>query len=125
MIDVASETPLLYLAAEIMSGTNSQDRRIATEWVARALVLRGAIGIITTHDLALTEIASNGLPGRNVHFEDTGESGNLTFYYKLRLGLLTHSNALNIAHMLGIDAAAAGGSVPEGRSDRTAPEKPS
>ncbi len=106
MIDVASESPLLYLTDEIMSGTNSQDRRTATEWVVRALVLRGAIGIITTHDLALTEIASNGLPGRNVHFEDTGESGNLTFDYRLRPGLLTHSNALNIAHMLGIDAAA-------------------
>ncbi len=108
MIDVASQTSLLYLADEIMSGTNSKDRRIATEWVMRALVLRGAIGVITTHDLALTEIASNGLPGRNVHFEDTGEFGNLTFDYKLRPGLLTHSNALNIAHMLGIDAAATG-----------------
>jgi hypothetical protein len=125
MIDVASETPLLYLADEIMSGTNSQDRRIATEWVVRALVLRGAVGIITTHDLALTEIASNGLAGRNVHFEDTGESGNLTFDYKLRPGLLTHSNALNIAHMLGIDAAATSGSAPEGRSDRTSLHKPS
>ena len=99
-------TPLLYLADEIMSGTDSKDRRIATEWVIRALVLRNAIGVITTHDLALTEIASNGLPGRNVHFEDSGEGGNLCFDYKLRPGPLTHSNALNIAHMLGIDAAA-------------------
>ncbi len=119
MIDVASEGPLLYLADEIMSGTNSNDRRIATEWVVRALVLRGAIGVITTHDLALTEIASNGLPGRNVHFEDTGELGNLTFDYKLRPGLLTHSNALNIAHMLGIDAAATS-NHPTG-SDSSAP----
>jgi MutS domain V len=110
-IDVASETPLLYLADEIMSGTNSKDRRTATEWVVRALALRGAVGIITTHDLALTEIASNGLAGRNVHFEDTGEFGNLTFDYKLRPGVLTHSNALNIAHMLGIDAAAIGEST--------------
>jgi len=106
MIDAASETPLLYLADEIMSGTNSHDRRIATEWVVRALVLREAIGVITTHDLALTEIASGGLPGANVYFEDSGESGNLNFDYKLREGLLTHSNALNIAHILGLDAAA-------------------
>lgn len=106
MIDLASKKPLLYLADEIMSGTNSHDRGIATEWVVRALVLRGAIGVITTHDLALTEIASNGLPGSNVHFEDSGENGNLDFDYKLRSGLLRHSNALNIARMLGIDAAA-------------------
>lgn len=106
MIDVAGEGPLLYLADEIMSGTNSKDRRIATEWVVRALVLRKAIGMITTHDLALTEIANNGLPGRNMHFEDTGEGGELHFDYRLRPGVLTHSNALNIAHMQGIDAAA-------------------
>src|ERR1700733_9311535 len=123
MIDVASKTPLFYLTDEIMSGTNSHDRRIATEWVVRALVLRGAIGIITTHDLALTEIASNGLPGRNLHFEDTGESGNLTFDYRLRPGLLTHSNALNIAHMLGIDAAA-GAAAGDDRSQGTLPQKP-
>jgi hypothetical protein len=113
MIDAASETPLLYLADEIMGGTNSHDRRIATEWVVRALLLRHAIGVITTHDLALTEIASNGLPGRNVYFEDSGEAGSLTFDYKLRPGLLTRSNALNIAHMLGIDAAASSAPITE------------
>jgi hypothetical protein len=86
MIEVANQKPLLFLADEIMSGTNSHDRRIATEWVVRALMLRGAIGAITTHDLALTEIAANGLPGRNVYFEDSGELGNLSFDYKLRQG---------------------------------------
>ena len=106
MIEMADQSPLLFLADEIMSGTNSHDRRIATEWVVRALMLRGAIGAITTHDLALTEIATNGLPGRNVFFEDSGESGILSFDYKLRPGVLSRSNALNIAHLLGIDTAA-------------------
>ena len=106
IIQAAGEGPLLFLADEIMSGTNSHDRRIAAEWVVRALLLRGAIGAITTHDLALTEIAAGGLPGRNVHFEDTGERGELHFDYVLRDGVLTRSNALNIAHLLGIDAAA-------------------
>lgn len=89
MIETAEHGPLLFLADEIMGGTNSHDRRIATEWVIRALMLRGAIGAITTHDLALTEIASNGLPGRNLCFEDSGEGGNLTFDYQLRQGILT------------------------------------
>lgn len=103
MIDAAGEAPLLFLVDELMSGTNSKDRRIASEWVMRALMRRGAIGLITTHDLTLTEIASNGLPGSNVYFEDSGEGGQLHFDYKLRSGLLTHSNALNIVRMLGID----------------------
>lgn len=103
IIDVAAEMPLLFVIDEIMSGTNSKDRRIAAEWVMSALVRRGAIGLITTHDLTLTEIASNGLPGHNVYFEDSGEGGKLNFDYKLRSGLLTRSNALNIVRMLGID----------------------
>jgi hypothetical protein len=103
MIDAAAEAPLLFLVDEIMSGTNSKDRRIAAEWVMRALMRRGAIGLITTHDLTLTEIASNGLPGSNVYFEDSGEGGQLHFDYKLRAGLLTHSNALNIVRILGIN----------------------
>jgi MutS domain V len=103
MIDLAGEAPLLFLVDEIMSGTNSKDRRVVAEWVIRALMRRGAVGLITTHDLTLTEIASNGLPGRNVYFEDSGEGGQLHFDYKLRPGLLTHSNALNIVRMLGID----------------------
>jgi hypothetical protein len=106
MIESAGEGCLMFLADEIMGGTNSHDRRIATEWVLRALVQRGAIGAISTHDLALTEIAANGLPGRNVFFEDSGDSGTLSFDYKLREGILTRSNALNIAHILGIDTAA-------------------
>jgi len=103
MIDRAGEGPLLFLADEIMIGTNSHDRRTAAEWVIRALVVRNAIGLVTTHDLTLTEIAANGLPGRNVYFEDSGEEGKLKFDYKLHSGLLTHSNALNIVRMLGID----------------------
>jgi hypothetical protein len=103
IIDLAGQSPVLFLADEIMNGTNSHDRRIAAEWVIRALVRRNAIGLITTHDLTLTEIAANGLPGRNVYFEDSGERGELKFDYKLHAGLLTHSNALNIAHFLGID----------------------
>ncbi len=111
MIELATARPMLFLADEIMSGTNSHDRRIAAEWVVRALMLRNAIGLITTHDLALTEIASGGLPGRNVYFEDSGEAGALQFDYRLHDGLLTRSNALNIAHLLGIDSAAMGISV--------------
>lgn len=106
MIEAAGHGPLLFLADEIMGGTNSHDRRIAAEWVIRAFILRGAIGAISTHDLALTEIAMNGLAGLNVYFEDSGDSGTLSFDYKLRRGVLSRSNALNIARMLGIDTAA-------------------
>ena len=49
--------PVLFLIDEILSGTNSHDCRIAAEAILRALIELGAIGALSTHDLALTELA--------------------------------------------------------------------
>src|ERR1019366_8946971 len=64
---VARHEPVLFLIDEILSGTNSRDRRIASEAVVRTLIVGGAIGALSTHDLALTDIASlDELRGANV-----------------------------------------------------------
>lgn len=102
MIEWSAREPLLFLIDEIMSGTNSHDRRIASEWVVQALISNGAVGLISTHDLSLTQIPSSDLPGSNVHFRDSGKDGELQFDYQLYPGVLKESNALNIAHLLGI-----------------------
>ncbi len=96
--------PLLFLFDELLAGTNSKDRRIAAEGVVRTMLSRGAIGMITTHDLALTEIAEI-FPGlaKNVHLEDRVENGKMSFDYKLRDGVITHSNALELMRMIGLD----------------------
>src|SRR5450432_918300 len=49
--------PVLFLIDEFLNGTNSHDRRIGADALVRGLVDRGAIGLVTTHDLALAEIA--------------------------------------------------------------------
>jgi MutS domain V len=96
--------PTLFLLDELLSGTNSHDRRIGAEAVVRGLVERGAIGMVSTHDLALAEIAST-LDGRaaNVHFEDHLEGGEIRFDYRLRLGVVTRSNALELMRAVGLD----------------------
>ncbi len=96
--------PVLFLFDELLSGTNSQDRRIAAEGLVRMLLSRRAIGMVTTHDLALTEIAAM-LPGqvRNVHLQDHVEDGQMRFDYKLREGVIQHSNALELMRMIGLD----------------------
>src|SRR5262249_1471599 len=68
-IEAAAEgRSVLFLIDEIFSGTNSRDRRVAAEAVVRTLVTKGAIGALSTHDLALTEIAdTEGIRGINVH----------------------------------------------------------
>ena len=96
--------PVLFLFDELLSGTNSKDRRVAAEGVVRTMLSRGAIGMVTTHDLALTEIAAI-FPGqvKNVHLQDKVEHGQMSFDYKLRDGVITHSNALELMRMIGLD----------------------
>jgi hypothetical protein len=95
---------LLFLFDELLEGTNSKDRRIGAESLLRALLQHGAIGIVTTHDLALTEItAALGNAVRNMHFEDQVENGKMQFDYKLRDGVVTKSNALALMRLIGLD----------------------
>ena len=98
------DPPLLYLLDELLQGTNSKDRRIGAEGIVRALVKRGAIGLVSTHDLALTDIgdAAEGHL-RNVHFQDELENGRMTFDYKLRDGIVTKSNGLELMRSIGLE----------------------
>jgi hypothetical protein len=96
--------PALFLLDEILHGTNSYDRRIGAEAIIRALVGAGAIGLVTTHDLALTELASTlGASAANVHFEDRLEKGVMVFDYRMRPGVVEHSNALALMRAVGLD----------------------
>jgi len=96
--------PALFLLDEILHGTNSYDRRIGAEAIIGALVGAGAIGLVTTHDLALTELVpSLGAAGANVHFEDRLENGAMVFDYRMRPGVVEHSNALALMRAVGLD----------------------
>ena len=96
--------PLLFLLDEILHGTNSHDRRIGAEGIVRALIGFGAIGLVTTHDLALTELPAR-LAGAavNMHFEDRLEDGKMIFDYRMRPGVVEHSNALALMRAIGLD----------------------
>jgi DNA mismatch repair ATPase MutS len=98
------ELPVLFLLDEILHGTNSHDRRIGAEAIVRALLRLGAIGLVTTHDLALTELAAQLEPSAiNMHFEDRLEDGKLVFDYRMRPGVVEHSNALALMRAIGLD----------------------
>ena len=99
-----AERPVLFLLDEILHGTNSHDRRIGAEAVMRQLVKRGALGLVTTHDLALARIADELAPVmQNVHFEDQVEDGEIRFDYRLRPGVVTKSNALELMRAVGLE----------------------
>jgi DNA mismatch repair ATPase MutS len=99
----ARVSPVLFLIDEILSGTNSRDRRIASESIVRALMEHGAIGVLSTHDLALTEIADlPGLRGSNVHMSSRSGENVMDFDYILKPGATAETNALAIAAMMGV-----------------------
>jgi len=95
---------LLFLLDELLQGTNSNDRRIGAEGIVHALLNRGAIGLVSTHDLALADIGAS-LNGQlcNVHFQEEFENGRMHFDYKLRAGLVTKSNGLALMRSIGLD----------------------
>jgi hypothetical protein len=105
ILDMAKgPVPVLFLLDELLSGTNSDDRRAGAEAVLRRLVEAGALGLVTTHDLALTAIADQLAPaGVNVHFDERLEDGRLAFDYTLRPGVVRQRNALALMRAVGIE----------------------
>jgi DNA mismatch repair ATPase MutS len=100
----ARPTPALFLLDELLHGTNSHDRAVGAAGVLRALADRGAIGLVTTHDLALTTIADEfGGRAVNVHFDDRFEGGAIAFDYVMKPGPVTHSNALALMRAVGLE----------------------
>lgn len=96
--------PLLFLLDELFHGTNSHDRVIGASGVLSSLVERGAIGLVTTHDLALTRVA-DGLAPRavNMHFEDWFDGDEMRFDYRVKPGPVTRSNAIALMRAVGLD----------------------
>lgn len=97
------DMPVLFLLDELLHGTNSHDRAIGGEGVVKALLEAGAIGMVTTHDLTLARIGETLAPrAGNVHFEDHMEAGKMAFDFKMRPGVVTKSNALELMRSVGL-----------------------
>jgi DNA mismatch repair ATPase MutS len=103
ILDLAGrEVPLIFLLDELLQGTNSHDRQVGAEGALKELVERGAIGLVSTHDLALTQVSGGDGWLRNVHFQDEFVGDQMRFDYKLREGVVTKSNGLELMRALGI-----------------------
>jgi DNA mismatch repair ATPase MutS len=99
----AGTPPVLFLLDELFSGTNSADRVAGAEGVTRALLAAGAVGLVTTHDLALTAVATRVGGAANVHFCDGLAGGELRFDYTMRPGVVPHGNGLALMRAVGLE----------------------
>lgn len=96
--------PVLFLLDELLRGTNARARHKGARAVVRHLLARRAMGLVATHDVALSEL-EHELKGRvrNVHFTDVIHNGEMTFDYRLRPGVVRTSNALRLLRQAGIE----------------------
>lgn len=94
--------PVLFLLDELLDGTNSSDRLTGARGISQGLLASGAIGMISTHDLALTEIGMDEDTFRNVHFEERIENGEMNFDFTLRDGVVTTRNGVALMRMVGL-----------------------
>ena len=100
----STEGAICALALDHRDAMRDAYRRIGAEAMARTLVQRGAIGLITTHDLALAGIADElGSRAANVHFEDFVENGEIRFDYRMRSGVVRKSNAIELMRSVGLE----------------------
>jgi DNA mismatch repair ATPase MutS len=99
----ANDAPALYLLDEVLHGTNSDDRLRGARGITQSMLREPAIGLITTHDLAITKLAEESPRATNAHFQDHIEQGKMKFDYKLREGVVSKSNAVELMRMVGLD----------------------
>lgn len=108
-----------FLLDEVLSGTNARERLVGARSLVDALLAEGAVGAVSTHDLALGDLETRH-PGRvaNVHFEEQVEGDTMTFDYRLRPGVVGSSNALRLMAALGLPVpmeASTSAPAPDGR----------
>ena len=104
IVETARAGPTLFLLDELFHGTNSHDRTEGARGLLRSLLSLRVVGLVTTHDLALAEIANRLAPAAlNVHFDDSLVEGEMRFDYRLKPGPVTRSNALAIMRAVGLE----------------------
>ena len=107
VLDIAEEgeKQVFFLLDEILKGTNSKDRHKGAIALVKQLHRAGAVGMVSTHDLELSNLEQE-LPGfvRNFSFLSSlkGET-ELSFDYQLKDGVCKSFNASQLMKNMGIE----------------------
>lgn len=109
VVDAAEEPPpappVLYLLDEMLQGTNSAERHLAARAVLARLVRSRAIGLVTTHDVALASAPELSAVAVPVYFDESAHAGTdapLSFDYRLRPGIVPGGNAMRLLSLVGL-----------------------
>ena len=93
----------MFVLDEILQGSNARERLLGARSLVADLIRKGAIGLVTTHDLALADLEEKHAGKvRNVHFADHVENGRMRFDYKMQPGVIDSTNALRLMKANGL-----------------------
>ncbi len=96
-------SPVMFLLDEVLHGTNSRERQIGAKAVVKHLLEKGAIGAVSSHDLGLADLeGETGGVVANRHFEEHVEDGKMAFDYRLKMGVVSTTNALRLMRIVGL-----------------------
>ncbi|BCA56299.1 putative DNA mismatch repair protein, MutS family [Nitrospira sp. KM1] len=95
-------SPVLFLIDEIFKGTNNRERLIGSRAYIKSLSTGNGFGLVSTHDLELTDLDKEIPSLTNAHFQETVAAGALAFDYRLRPGPCPTTNALRIMALEGL-----------------------
>ncbi len=103
-LEEKEKAPVFYLIDEIYKGTNNRERLIGSRAYILALADKNGLGIVTTHDLELTQLEEEIECLTNFHFTEHIQDGKMKFDYLLKSGPCPSTNALKIMEMEGLPA---------------------
>lgn len=101
-IETEDDAPVFFFVDEIFRGTNNRERLQGSQAFLRAVTGQKAIGLVSTHDLELTQLSTSLPDIRNYHFREHVENDLLVFDYTLQEGPCPTSNALIIMRQAGL-----------------------
>ena len=94
--------PVFYLIDEIFKGTNNIERRQGSSAFIKSLTGKKCVGLVSTHDLELVNLADDNKFIINYHFKEEVQKDKMIFDYKLREGPCPTTNALKIMEIEGL-----------------------
>ncbi|MBP9884658.1 MAG: DNA mismatch repair protein [Leptospiraceae bacterium] len=94
------EGKYLILLDELLKGTNTRERLIASKAIVQKLMKSNSVVFITTHDV---DLAIKTKKQKVAHFTETVKDNRMSFDYKIKDGVIRSTNALRILAIENLD----------------------
>ncbi|WP_375584526.1 MutS family DNA mismatch repair protein [Cyclobacterium xiamenense] len=100
--EAAAGKKLFYLLDEILKGTNTADRIMGSEALIRQLAASSSKGIISTHDIELSDMEAVMPTLVNYSFHHDIRKEEIVFDYRIKPGPCPNFNAQKLMELMGI-----------------------